>query len=34
MALLLLPALVVFGCRTSVDDDGASVDIPPAAEND
>jgi cell division septation protein DedD len=34
LAVLLLPAVAVFGCKADVDDDGASVDVPPAADND
>jgi len=34
LAVVLLPAIAVFGCKADVDDDGASVDVPPAADND
>ena len=34
LLLLLMPALALVGCKGSVDDDGASLDVPPAAEND
>ncbi len=34
LLLLLMPALAVIGCEASADDDGASIDIPPDAQND
>jgi hypothetical protein len=34
LVAVLVPALAVCGCKADVDDDGASVDVPPAAEND
>jgi hypothetical protein len=32
--LLMMPAVALYGCKASADDDGASLDIPPDAEVD
>lgn len=34
LMLLLVPAATLLGCKGSVDDEGASLDVPPDAQVD